>query len=97
MTKKEKEIKENFRPWDFIIHALVKEYGSKDFYKRFRNEEYIMTEELFQEWKDDYVNGTWMVDPEEFVNFALKTKMEFEIKYKFDTWRSPRNIKRESR
>lgn len=61
-------------PWDFVINQIFKEYGSKDFYKKFADGWYVFSPEITDEWRSTYMNGVWICHQEEFFN-------------KIDTWK----------
>lgn len=53
-------------PWDYVINLIFKEYGSKDFYKKFKDGGYIFSPEVTKEWRDIYMNWVGICSQDEF-------------------------------
>lgn len=70
-------------PWDFIIDKIFKEYGSKDFYKEFKEGWYKFSPEITIQWQKDYMNESiWVVQMTEFFAKVYSWKPSFEKKFK---------------
>lgn len=71
-------------PWDFIIDKIFKEYGSKDFYKTFKDSWYdfwVVT----SQWREEYMGEVGVVPMLEFFDKIYSWKPSFEKKFnKFD-------------
>lgn len=75
-------IKKNISiPWDFIIDKIFKEYGSKDFYKQFKDWGYAFSPEITKRWQEEYMSEVWVVPMIEFFEKIYSWKPSFEKKF----------------
>ena len=68
-------------PWDFIIDKIFKEYGSKDFYKQFKDGGYAFTPEITKRWQEEYMGEVWVVPMIEFFEKIYSWKPRYESKF----------------
>lgn len=69
-------------PWDWVIDLIFKEYGSKEFYKKFKDGKKVFTTEITKEWRDTYMSAIGMVAQEDFFKKAWEWKDAYEKKFK---------------
>lgn len=72
-------------PWDFVINEIFKEYGSKEFYKKFKDGWYKFSPEITLEWQSVYMNWVGICHQEEFFNKIVKWKNKFCKAFPTDT------------
>lgn len=72
-------------PWDFVINEIFKAYGSKEFYKKFKDGWYKFSQEITQEWQSVYMNWVGICHQEEFFNNIDKWKKKYTKLYPDDT------------
>lgn len=72
-------------PWDFIINEIFKKYGSKDFYKKFKDWWYKFSPDVTNEWREVYMNWVWICSQSEFFTFVDKIKTKYTKNYPDDT------------
>ena len=68
-------------PWDFIIDKIFKEYGSKDFYKQFKDGGYAFTPEITKRWQEEYMGEVWVVPMIEFFEKIYSWKPPYGKKF----------------
>ena len=69
-------------PWDYIIDKIFKEYGSKDFYSKYRKGWYKFSPEVTSEWRKVYMNGCGVVHQNELFVKLTSWKPLWEKKFK---------------
>lgn len=68
-------------PWDFVIDLIFKQYGSKEFYTKFKAGKKKFSKEITKEWQETYMNWAWLVSQEEFFTTIMKWRAKFEKKF----------------
>lgn len=70
-------------PWDYIISLIFKEFGSKEFYSKFKDWGYALTPEIQKEWRDNYMNPrVWVCSQKEFFDKIPEFQRKYWRKYK---------------
>lgn len=72
-------------PWDYIINLIFKEYGSKSFYKKFKDGWYKFSKEITKEWGDVYMNWSWVCSQHDFFTKIDSWKNKFKRNFPNDT------------